>query len=375
MYLHDENGRSVKNVFQSSCQNFCLILMFQRKPIDSAWDLILSNGLPTSETDRIAHIFNDGDYTDTRQFNVLHKIVLGLLQRSIDDELEASTKGINAIDANGRTSLSWAAARGDTAIIKSLLECGANTEIRDFEGSTALFQAIRMDHSDSVRVLLENGADTLKKDAFGATILHQACRTSEDRSLLNLIITTGLDVNTIDYDGDTPLVYAARQGSLQNVIFLLEHGADPDIRNVEGETGLVTAINHKQDSIVRELLKRGAKYEGLNSQKQTILHAAASEGTVQTIKVLAQSRLRGLDCTIIDNWGKSCLDYIKRREEGGDLTARSMFEELLHSINDGNVRNLATGFEQHLAILTVDSEDEDDNLEFEDALEVQSEAD
>jgi ankyrin repeat protein len=312
----------------------CLILINYRKPIDSAWDLVLFNRVPTLESGRIARMFNDGDYTDTRQFSVLHKIILGLLQRSIGDELEASTKGINAIDANGRTSLYWAAARGDTAIVKSLLEVGADTEIRDFESSTALFQAVKMNHMDCVKLLLEHGADSSKRDAFGATMLHQVCRTADVTTLLDLAITMESDLNAIDYDGDTALIYATRHGSLQNVIFLLERGADPNIRNVEGETALVMAINHKRDGIVRELLKRGAKYRGLNSQKQTILHAASSEGTAQTIRILAQSRLSRLDSSVIDKWGRSCLDYIKRREDEGDSSANSPFEELLRSINE-----------------------------------------
>ncbi len=60
-----------------------------------------------------------------------------------------------------------------------------------------------------VRLLLDRGADIESRAQDGATALHIACMISST-SLSKLLIERGAEINPQDNDGSTPLDYAQR---------------------------------------------------------------------------------------------------------------------------------------------------------------------
>ncbi len=73
---------------------------------------------------------------------------------------------LNALDPQfGIPPLGWAAINGQTAVVKLLLEKGANINNRHRDGSTALHSAAFLGHVETVKLLLEKGADiNIRKD-------------------------------------------------------------------------------------------------------------------------------------------------------------------------------------------------------------------
>ncbi|KAF2248031.1 hypothetical protein BU26DRAFT_428101, partial [Trematosphaeria pertusa] len=65
---------------------------------------------------------------------------------------------IDALDALGRTPLTWAAARGDSRAVALLLAHGANPDILDIQLSGGVSYAAQRNHLTCVRLLLEAGA-------------------------------------------------------------------------------------------------------------------------------------------------------------------------------------------------------------------------
>ena len=60
-----------------------------------------------------------------------------------------------------------------------------------------------------------------------------------DFKILEYILDSGFDINNKDVNGWTPLMYAAKNAKYKLVKFLLEHGANPNIReNLHGYNSL-----------------------------------------------------------------------------------------------------------------------------------------
>lgn len=72
----------------------------------------------------------------------------------------------------GRTPLSWAARRGNDAVVNLLIEKGAHVDSKDTDDWTPLLWAAQSGNEAVVRLLLGKGADVdLKDPKYGRTPL------------------------------------------------------------------------------------------------------------------------------------------------------------------------------------------------------------
>ncbi|HPR30635.1 MAG TPA: PQQ-binding-like beta-propeller repeat protein [Prolixibacteraceae bacterium] len=85
-----------------------------------------------------------------------------------------------------------------------------------------------------------------------------AARANDTLSLKRWI-DEGMDVNTANHYGVTALSFAIDKGHQEAVRFLLEHGANPDLKDsFYGETPLGWAIYRKNPSVIKTLIDHGA---------------------------------------------------------------------------------------------------------------------
>jgi ankyrin repeat protein len=61
-----------------------------------------------------------------------------------------------------------------------------------------------------------------------------------------LLNQPGIELDTICIDNDTPLMLAAKKGAPEIVALLLAAGADPNVKNKNGETAISLTANHPQ---------------------------------------------------------------------------------------------------------------------------------
>lgn len=105
-----------------------------------------------------------------------------------------------------------------------------------------------------LRLLLKADLPAETTDEKGHSLLIQAVANPKS---VELLLKKGVDVNRVCkcYDDSTALIRAARLGQLKSVEVLLNHGADPGIKNQAGRTALdhVDKRSRNRERIVRLL--------------------------------------------------------------------------------------------------------------------------
>lgn len=116
-------------------------------------------------------------------------------------------------------------------------------------------------------------------------------------------------VNTRDItSGDTGLHIAVARADVLWVRFLLQRGADPNIRNKKGMTPLQLATALSFTDGVEALIKGGANVNVADQTGETPLIAAVHARNVPLVRLLLE---KGADPDRSDNSGRSARDYMK----------------------------------------------------------------
>jgi len=176
---------------------------------------------------------------------------------------------LNAPTTQGRRLLHFAANRGGSAgIIAALVDAGAMINERDDKGETPLDVAVHTRDPALVRALLENGADTAKAEV-GATRnapLFTLVNSPNDNNaaIARLLLDFGADPNAQAKEsingprvGDHLLYFAVSYRNYAVAEALLQAGADPHATDAKGESAMHHCLNLRQIEGVALLLKHG----------------------------------------------------------------------------------------------------------------------
>lgn len=151
------------------------------------------------------------------------------------------------------------AGNGDLEGVKEALKNGANVDSTEPQiGATALIAASICGNNDIIKLLLEKGAEVnaVDKNAF-TPLMYSA--TSGNAGAVKLLLDKKADVDSISLVLETPLFRAAGNGHTEVVKLLLEKGADANAQSQEGSTALMLAADNGHTEIVKLLLEKGAR--------------------------------------------------------------------------------------------------------------------
>lgn len=184
--------------------------------------------------------------------------------------------------------------KGDENLVRKLLKEGASPEIKDKNGKAAIVFAIELGYENIVKILLENGADpngvhfkkkeqtlfvfAMHNGKYGCAALllkkggtadynyrYSGRRTAlmlsiieKQSALTALLVEKKFSVDIDDDFGNTALIYATENNLFSVVLQLLEKGADPTIRQVDGKTASDIA-REKGHSQIFKLLSEAEK--------------------------------------------------------------------------------------------------------------------
>ena len=246
---------------------------------------------------------------------------------------------INAQDSTfGGTALSSAALFGHTEIVALLLEAGADVNARNRDGGTPLHSAAFLGQYEAAKLLLENGADINIRNGDGGTpldatgvdwettrfiagmlrikideekvetgrtkvveLLRQHGATIDTRSDSNALcnavrsgdlravkeqLANGVDINAGDSEfGVNPLAWAALLDDMEIAKFLIEKGADINMKNRDGSTPLHSAAFLGRTEIAELLIQKGADVNPKNHREETPLDVSVVDW--ETTKFIA----------------------------------------------------------------------------------------
>jgi len=150
-----------------------------------------------------------------------------------------------------------AAYGGNAEVLPDLLKAGAslNGEMRLIGTSStdAISGAVRHGYLDVASVLVQLGAPVDRTDARITPLVKAVL--GDQVEMAKFLIAKGADVNHVDGNGMTPLLYAASIdfGSSAMIDMLLKAGARTDMKTKEGKTALELARQYKHTHLVASL--------------------------------------------------------------------------------------------------------------------------
>ena len=232
----------------------------------------------------------------------------------IETLLKAGVDPNAPVLSRGETALMMAARTGKRNAVQVLLDHGAKVNATEnLRGTNALMWAAEQGHTAVVQFLLDNGADL-----------------EAQSKVIRPIRRNGLGFGRPGRDGQptgdpmgglTPLLFAARQGSLDTVRVLVAAGADIRKAAVDGSSPLLVAVQNGHYEIARLLLDRGANPNQANVKGWTPLYLAVSNRDALTTAIPAPST-------------DGVLDFIKLLlDRGADPNQRIKVRVEVHQAN------------------------------------------
>ncbi|RFU27471.1 hypothetical protein B7463_g8880, partial [Scytalidium lignicola] len=201
-------------------------------------------------------------------------------------------------DTGDGTVLHIASYNGFENLVRVYLHKGVNFNIIGGSKTTPLLLASSAGHNAIVRILLECGADpntTVKGRSlrYGKLVKHgtalRAAVHGGFENITQLLLNYGATVNTNVDSSSTALQVACAKGSEPLVQMLLDKGADVNIQGGTYGTALQAAAYHGFENIVRLLLDRGADVNVMCGLYSTALQAGAASGNEKVVHLLLSS--------------------------------------------------------------------------------------
>src|SRR5215813_4602872 len=185
----------------------------------------------------------------------------------------------NVVDSTGETVLMAAARTGTQDVLKFLIDRGANVNSVDPEfQQTALMLAVRENHADAVRVLIERGATLNIHTRIGPTPeFRLPCKGTGCGSEGVGINRGGIPdrgARAAIAGGLTSLLYAARDGRLDEARFLVSSDADVKLADPNMISPLLMSVLNGHLDVARYLLDHGADVNAPDFWGRTPLWAA-----------------------------------------------------------------------------------------------------
>lgn len=140
--------------------------------------------------------------------------------------------------------------------------------------------------------------------------------------LIEALVDSGANPNKANYEGVTPLMAAVKLGCVEKVALLLENGADPNLKDIDGATCLHFAASLGLETITALLLRNGAFLNCRDEWDECALHWAVREGGESAARIVKLLAEHGAILDIGNDDGETPLDLAV--ETGDDRMVQTL---------------------------------------------------
>ncbi|RDD34417.1 Ankyrin repeat domain protein [Wolbachia endosymbiont of Cylisticus convexus] len=251
-------------------------LVTDREKLAGAIDLLRSYSMISqgkkSDLSNIHELVQEAMRIKLKKQNAEEQVLSDMLKINPSNEQESAMRCIN-----GMTFFHLVAYIGHLGIVTTLLNQGANVDVEDVCGITPLYWAVIEGHLEVVEALLSRGADVNVINYDEWTPLH--CAAEHSLGITKLLVDKNANISAKNANGKTPLDLAKKYGNTEIVKFLRE-------KQSEYNYALLAAGRSEDADEIINLLNKGADANVKYSDGITILHMAAYNGWVNVVEAL-----------------------------------------------------------------------------------------
>ncbi len=163
---------------------------------------------------------------------------------------------INKLNIDGQTPLHESAASGRIIISRLLLKNGAEINKKNKDNQTALDIALLNGRTQLADLLI----DKFSAEFDATQSLFDIVRLNvHDRDVIRFLVRRGAQINSLDKNGDSPLIIAVKHGQRLVAKHLIDSNADVNIPGSDGITPLAQARQINNQDLVSLLESNGAR--------------------------------------------------------------------------------------------------------------------
>ncbi|KAH7319189.1 ankyrin repeat-containing domain protein [Rhexocercosporidium sp. MPI-PUGE-AT-0058] len=316
--------------------------------VGACWEMTFQN-TPTLPPCIVGKSSDDDDFlsefTAKREYNGLHKIVLGLANISVEQHLELSGEDVNSREASGRTALHWAAVRGDLVALETLINFGADCNALSNAHWSPLHSGSLSEEPEVLERLVKAGADIEEPNNRGDTSLSIVCLVHDDENFLNTLYRLGANINTTNARGETCLHRAALRDNIRTARWLIDRGIGINLADKLGCTAFQQCIRNNCERTLSILLEAGCYTDTRANNGRTILHDAAAYSNIDILTTLCEASLDYVNPTLLDSQDMNAEDVFNHvrhqfleEDAAQRLESMRMFQKLLKAVEGAEPR-------------------------------------
>ena len=194
---------------------------------------------------------------------------------------------INFQDERGWTPLMTAAENNQVSIIEYLISQKVYLDIKNESGDTALMRAVLRNNFKSAEILIKEGASLKIRDNRGYTPLLRACEKG-NLEMAKLLIKDKSEFKekVLLNPKKTALHLAIKKDNLELIKWLLENGLDINSKDEDGRTPLMDSVSNMKVPTVKLLLEKGASINDISNNGENLLSISRQTFNKEIISII-----------------------------------------------------------------------------------------